>query len=56
MVRAQEKGWMTEELMFEWLKIVLSRTPGAFINQLSLLVLDAFKGHVTDSVRDQHAR
>jgi hypothetical protein len=52
-VRAQEKGWMTEELMLEWLKVVWSRRPGAFLNQLSMLVLDTFKGHLTDSVKDQ---
>jgi hypothetical protein len=52
-VRAQEKGWMTEELMLEWLKIVWSHRPGAFLNQPSMIVLDAFKGHVTDSVTDQ---
>jgi hypothetical protein len=50
-VRAQEKGWMTEELMMEWLKLVWSRRPGAFLNQPSKLVLDAFRGH--DSVKDQ---
>jgi hypothetical protein len=52
-VRAQEKGWMTEELVLEWLKIVWSRRPGAFLNQLSMLVLDVFKGHVTDSMKFQ---
>ena len=39
--------------MLEWLKIVWSRRPGAFLNQPSVLVLDALKGHVTDSVKDQ---
>jgi hypothetical protein len=52
-VRAQEKGWMTEELMLEWLKTVWNPRPGAFLNQPSMLVLDAFKGHLTDSVKDQ---
>jgi hypothetical protein len=52
-VRAQEKGWMMEELMLEWLKTVWTRGPGAFLNQPSMLVLDAFKGHVTDSMKDQ---
>jgi hypothetical protein len=52
-VRAQEKEWMTEELMLEWLKTVWSCRPGTFLNQLSMLVLDAFKVHVTDSVKDQ---
>jgi len=49
-VRAQEKGWMMEELMLEWLKIVWGHRPRAFLNQPSMLVLDAFKGHFTDSV------
>jgi hypothetical protein len=44
---------MTQELMLEWLKIVLSRRPGAFLNPPSMFVLDAFKGHVTDSMKDQ---
>jgi hypothetical protein len=52
-VRAQQKGWMTEELMLERLKIVWSRRPEAFLNQPSMPVLDAFKGHVTDSMKDQ---
>ena len=49
-VRTQEKGWMMESLMLEWLKIVWGRRPRAFLNQPSVLVLDAFKGHLTDSV------
>jgi len=52
-VRAQEKEWMTEELMLEWLKIVWDHRPRAFLNQPSMLVLDAFKGHLTDSVKNQ---
>jgi len=48
-VRAQEKGW----LMLECLKIVLVHRPRAFLNQPSMLVLDAFKGHLTDSVKNQ---
>jgi len=52
-VRAQEKGWMTEELMLEWLKIVWGCRPRAFLNQPSMLVLDALKGHLTDSMKNQ---
>jgi hypothetical protein len=52
-VRAQEKAWMTVELMLEWLKIVWSHRPGAFLNQPSMFVPDAFKGHVNDYVKDQ---
>jgi len=44
---------MTEKLMLEWLKIVWGRRPRAFLNQPSMLVLYAFKGHLTDSVKNQ---
>jgi len=52
-VRAQDKGWMTEELMLEWLKIVWGHRPRTFLNQPSILVLDAFKGHLTDSMKNR---
>ena len=52
-VRAREKGWITEERMLEWLKIVRGRRPRVFLNQPSMLVLVAFKGHLTDSVKNQ---
>ena len=52
-VRAQGNGWMAEQLMLEWLKIVWVSRPRAFLNQPSILVLDAFKRHPTDSVKNQ---
>ena len=48
-VRAQEKGWMTKELMLEWVKLVWNRRPEFSQNFLSL---DAFKGHLTDAVKN----
>ena len=39
--------------MLEWLKIVWGSRPRAFLNQPSMLVIDAFKGHLTDSVKNQ---
>jgi len=39
--------------MLEWLKTVWGRRPRAFLNQPSMLVLDAFKGHLTDSLKNQ---
>ena len=39
--------------MLEWLKIVWGRRPRALLNQPSVPVLDAFKGHLTDSVKNQ---
>ena len=37
----------------EWLKTVRGRRPRAFFNQPSMLVLDAFKGHLTHSLKNQ---
>ena len=39
--------------MLEWLKIVWGRRPRTILNQPSMLILDAFKGHLTDSVKSQ---
>jgi len=44
---------MTEELMLEWLKIICTYRPRAFLNQPSMFVLDALKVHITDSVKYQ---
>ena len=44
----QEKGWMEEKLMIRWIKdIYLKYTKKG----RSLLVLDSFRGHLTDSVK-----
>lgn len=52
-VRAQEKGWMTSDMMGDWQKVVWERRPGALRNPRSMLVLDAFRGHTTDSVKNR---
>jgi len=38
--------------MLEWLKIVWGRRPRT-LNQPSMLVLDAFKGYRTDTMKNQ---
>lgn len=50
-VRCQEKGWMNSELMQDWLKVVWGRRPGALLKKRGMLVLDAFKGHLTPEVK-----
>lgn len=50
-IRCNEKGWMTEELFLDWLKTVWCRRPGALLSRRSLLVLDAFRGHLTEGVK-----
>ena len=47
-VTVQEKGWMNETLMLKWIKdIYLKYT----MKKRSLLVLDSFRGHLTDDVK-----
>lgn len=50
-IRCQEKGWMTEELVLDWVKSVWCRRPGALLARRSMLVLDAFRGHLTEGVK-----
>lgn len=49
-VRAQEKGWMSADLMADWVHTVWGRRPGALLLP-SLLVLDSFRGHLCENVR-----
>lgn len=55
-VRAQVKGWMTEDLMVDWLRCVWARRPGAIRQLPSMLSLDAFRGHLTESVKKEVRR
>lgn len=51
-VRVQEKGWMSAELMVDWVKTVWGRRPGGLLLP-SMLVLDSFRGHLVDRVRNE---
>lgn len=55
-VRAQEKGWMNDDLVLDWVKCVWQNRPGALLAKRSLLVLDSFRGHLTDKVKEQLRR
>ena len=48
--RSNENGCMIE-LMFEWLREVGDRRPGAFLKKSGMLVLDVVKGHLTEAVK-----
>uniref|UniRef100_A0A668AVM8 Pogo transposable element derived with KRAB domain n=1 Tax=Myripristis murdjan TaxID=586833 RepID=A0A668AVM8_9TELE len=50
-VRAQEKGWMESGLVVDWLKVVWARRPGGLRRKRNMLVLDAFRGHLTEEVK-----
>ncbi len=48
-VGAQEKGWMDQGLVGEWVETLWQRHPGCLTNK-SLLVLDAFRVHKSPQV------
>ncbi|KAH9368732.1 hypothetical protein HPB48_004751 [Haemaphysalis longicornis] len=49
------KGWMNADLVLDWVKCVWPNRPGAVVAKRSLLVLDSFRGHLTDKVKEQLA-
>uniref|UniRef100_A0A3Q3KXW9 HTH CENPB-type domain-containing protein n=1 Tax=Labrus bergylta TaxID=56723 RepID=A0A3Q3KXW9_9LABR len=52
-VRAQEKGWMETGLVVDWLKVVWGGRYGGLRKKRYMLVLDAFRGHLTEPVKSQ---
>ena len=51
LIRNQEKGWMTESLMLDWLQNVWESRPSGLSNPPSMLCLDAFRGHLAAKVK-----
>ena len=52
-VRVNEKGWVNQEIMSDWLKMVWNGRKNAFFTpkEKSLLILDSAKPHITDGVK-----
>lgn len=50
-VRANENGWMASDMVEQWIRMVWQRRPGALLAKRSLLVLDSYRGHLTDGVK-----
>lgn len=50
-VSANEKGWMCESVMIEWLEKVWQRRKGSFFNSKGLLIMDSMRSHLLDSVK-----
>ena len=49
-VRCQEKGWMNEELVKDWLNTVGSKV-GGLSSRKSMLVWDSFRPHLSKPIR-----
>jgi len=55
-VRVQEKGWMDQDLVKDWVDKVWDRGPGALRRQKAMLVLDSFRGHLNEDVKKKLQR
>ena len=51
LVCVQEKGWVDNVVLAEWLEKVWFRRPGALIKNGSMLLWDKFRAHLTDQVK-----
>jgi hypothetical protein len=51
-VQAQKNAWMTSDLMEDWLGCVWEWQPGALLVPLSVLARDAFRGHLSNRIRN----
>jgi hypothetical protein len=49
--KCNEKEWIMEELVVKWLRKIWRRRPGVPLKERGMLVLDAFRGHLTDKLR-----
>jgi hypothetical protein len=54
--RCQEKGWMTNELMMNWVKVICKQRPFTLLNKRGMLILDSYKGHLTQQVKEKMRR
>ncbi|KAM7307988.1 pogo transposable element with KRAB domain [Ixodes scapularis] len=54
-VRVHPKGWMDTDLMVDWIDSVWRKRPGADLAVRSMLVLDSFRCHITQRVKDKLA-
>uniref|UniRef100_A0A803K4M5 HTH CENPB-type domain-containing protein n=1 Tax=Xenopus tropicalis TaxID=8364 RepID=A0A803K4M5_XENTR len=50
-VHVHDKGWMDEKGMRLWIEKVWSKHPGGLLKKPSLLVLDQFRAHITDTTK-----
>lgn len=50
-VCCHEKGWMGDEHVLDWVKTVWANRLGGLLQWKALLVLNSFRGHLTDRVK-----
>lgn len=54
-VRVHPKGWMDTDFMIDWVDSVWRKRPGADLGVRAMLVLDSFRCHISECVKDKLA-
>jgi hypothetical protein len=52
-VMANEKGWINEDMMKEWIEKVWKRRKDAFFCKKSVLIYDSQRAHITGNIKDE---
>jgi hypothetical protein len=52
-VMANEKGWVNEDMMKEWIEKIWKRRKEAFFCKKSVLIYDSQRAHITDNIKDE---
>ena len=50
-MHVHDKGWMDENCIRLWIDKVWSKRPGGLLKKYSLLVLDQFRAHITETTK-----
>jgi hypothetical protein len=50
--QAQESGWMDQALVLDWINRVWQKRPATLLILRSMLILDSFRGHTTEEVKN----
>lgn len=55
-IRCNEKGWMCETLMIDWLNEVWRKRSGSFFQPSGVLIFDSMRAHLMESVKVEARR
>ena len=49
-IRCNEKGWVNESIMIDWLQEISKKRDRTFFDSKGLLIMDSMKAHIKESV------
>ncbi|GFW43498.1 pogo transposable element with KRAB domain [Trichonephila clavipes] len=51
-IRANENGWMNEQIMLSWLQTIWRKRKNSFFLPKTFLIMDSMKSHVSENVKN----